>query len=104
MGSYHGWREPRMSPVAPDKIRSFTLLGASGSGKTSLAEALLFTAEVTHRLGSVVEGNSHLDQDPEELKRKISLSSKLQRLDWQGSRLYLADTPGFADFLGEAIG
>ncbi|HEX5033098.1 MAG TPA: elongation factor G, partial [bacterium] len=60
-------------------------------------------AGATHRLGSVDEGSSHLDQDPEEIKRRISLSSKLQSLDWDGHRLYLADTPGFPDFLGEAV-
>ena len=92
-----------MSPREAEKIRSVTLLGASGSGKTSLAEALLFAAGATHRLGSVDEGSSHLDQDPEEIKRRISLSSKLQSLDWDGHRLYLADTPGFPDFLGEAV-
>lgn len=92
-----------MSPREAEKIRSVTLLGASGAGKTSLAEALLFEAGATHRLGSVDEGSSHLDQDPEEIKRRISLSSKLQSLDWDGHRLYLADTPGFPDFLGEVL-
>src|SRR5262245_38837721 len=93
-----------MPKVESDKIRSFTLLGASGSGKTSLTEALLFIAGVTHRLGSVENGSSHLDTDPEEQKRKISLLSKIQTLSWQNYRIHMADTPGFADFIGEAVG
>jgi elongation factor G len=92
-----------MASLEPDKIRSLTLLGASGSGKTSLAEALLYRAETTHRLGKVDEGSSHLDTDPEEIRRKISLFSKIQTLSWQGHRIHLADTPGFPDFIGEVI-
>lgn len=92
-----------MAAIEPDKIRSFSLLGASGSGKTSLAEALLFRAGATHRLGRVDDGSSNLDLDPEEIRRKISLFSKIQTVDWDGHRIHFADTPGFPDFVGEAI-
>jgi len=92
-----------MVESSADKVRSFTLLGASGSGKTSLAEALLFRAQAIHRLGKVDDGTSQLDSDPEEHKRKISLFSKVQSLSWKDYRLHLADTPGFPDFLGEVL-
>ncbi len=92
-----------MPALEPDKLRSFTLLGSSGSGKTSLAESLLFRAEVTRRLGKVDDGSSHLDSDPEELRRKISLFGKVQTLSWDGHRIHFSDTPGFPDFIGEAI-
>jgi len=86
-----------------DKVRSFSLIGASGAGKTSLAEALLFKAQVIHRLGKVDDGSSQIENDPEELKRKITLVSKIQSLPWKEYRLHFADTPGFPDFIGEAL-
>ena len=89
--------------MTPDKIRSFTLIGASGSGKTALAEALLFRAGVCHQLGRSDNGGSYLDTEPEEEKRSATVLPKVQSLIWDKHRLHLADTPGFADFIGGAI-
>jgi elongation factor G len=89
--------------VTAENIRSFTLLGASGSGKTSLAEALLYRAGVLHQLGRSENGGSFLDAEPEEANRAATILSKVQSLAWGKYRIYLADTPGFADFIGQAI-
>jgi len=87
--------------VEPERIRSLTLLGPSGSGKTSLAESLLFRAGVIHHRAE--GGASLLDSEPEEEKRQLTLFSKLQTLIWDKNTLHLADTPGLADFVGNAI-
>ncbi len=89
--------------VATDKIRNVVLVGHSGAGKTSLAEAMLFVAGETGRLGSVDEGHSDLDYDPEEIKRKVSVNLSLAPLEHKGHRINVIDTPGFADFMGEAV-
>jgi elongation factor G len=87
--------------VEPERVRSFTLLGASGSGKTSLAEALLFRAGVIHHRAD--GGGSVLDSEPEEAKRQLTLFCKLQSMVWDRHTLHLADTPGLSDFVGNAI-
>ena len=89
--------------MTPDKIRSFTLIGASGSGKTALAEALLYRAGICHQLGRAENGGSYLDTEPEEEKRSATVLGKVQSLIWDKHRLHFADTPGFADFIGGAI-
>jgi elongation factor G len=89
--------------VTPESIRSFTLLGASGSGKTALAEAFLYRAGVLHQLGRSAAGGSFLDNEPEEEKRAATVTSKLQSVTWGKHRLHFADTPGFADFVGSAL-
>lgn len=90
-----------MSVAELEKIRSFTLLGASGSGKTALAEALLYRAGVLHHLGQA--DTRILDTDPEEQKRKSSVVAKVQSLAWDKHRIHFADTPGLPDFFGEAL-
>lgn len=88
--------------MVPDKIRNVALVGHGGSGKTSLAEALLFVAGATNRLGSVDQGTSIFDYEPEEIDRKISLSLAVASFDWHGHQINIVDTPGYADFSGDA--
>ncbi|MBN1793898.1 MAG: elongation factor G [Candidatus Omnitrophica bacterium] len=85
------------------KTRCFNIVGHAGCGKTSLAEALLFYAKATTRQGRVEEGNTASDFTPEEIERKISISSGILNYQWQGYTCYLVDVPGYADFVGEAI-
>ncbi len=82
-------------------IRNLVLIGHSGCGKTSLAEALLFTAGATSRLGRVDDGSSVLDYEPEEIKRKITISSAFHHYQWKKHTVYLADTPGDDNFLAD---
>ena len=82
-------------------IRNLALIGHGGCGKTTLAEALLFTAGATSRLGRVDEGSSILDYEPEEIKRQISISSAFHHYQWKKHTVYLADTPGDDNFLSD---
>ncbi len=88
--------------MSPDSIRTIALIGHGGSGKTSLAEALLYTAGVTTRLGSVDRGTTLLDHEPEEEERKLSLNLSVASFEWDGCKINLIDTPGYADFSGDA--
>ena len=81
-------------------IRNIALAGHGSDGKTSLAEALLYMAGATDRLGSVPEGNTVCDFDPEEIKRKISVSSAVAPFEYDGVKVNLIDTPGLFDFAG----
>jgi elongation factor G len=85
----------------PAKIRNVALVGHGGSGKTSLAEALLFTSGTINRQGRVEDGNTTSDFDAEEVKRTISLSTSLLPFECNGHKINLLDTPGYADFIPE---
>jgi elongation factor G len=85
----------------PQAIRNCVLVGHGSSGKTSLAEALLFATKATSRLGSVDDGTSHLDYDEDEKKRRISIRAALASFDWREIHVNLIDTPGYDDFVGE---
>lgn len=85
----------------PDKIRNVALVGHSGAGKTTLAEALLFRAGTIPRLGSVEDGTTVTDFDPEEHARGMSLSLALAPFVWKGFKINLIDAPGYADFVGD---
>ncbi|MDD5737610.1 MAG: GTP-binding protein, partial [Candidatus Omnitrophica bacterium] len=84
-------------------IRNIIFVSHSGSGKTSLVEALLYDAKMTTRLGKISEGNTHSDYNSDEIERKISISSKLLHLIWKDTRVHILDTPGYADFVGDVI-
>lgn len=91
-----------MKQVPTDKIRNVVLVGHSGSGKTTLAEALLFEAGAISRVGRVEDGTTVCDFDAEEQRRGQSLSLAVAPFEWKGHRVNLIDTPGYADFEGEA--
>jgi elongation factor G len=85
------------------RLRNVVLAGHAGSGKTTLAEHLLFAAGGLQRLGKVEDGTTSLDFEPEETKRKLSLSLAVATVDHDGYRITLIDTPGYADFVGEEV-
>ncbi|HEU0115413.1 MAG TPA: elongation factor G [Thermomicrobiales bacterium] len=90
-----------MKQYAPDRIRNIGLFSHGGAGKTSLTEALLFDSKTVTRLGRVDEGNTVSDYDPDEIKRKISVSATLAPLEWRETKINVIDAPGYADFQGE---
>ena len=85
------------------RIKNITLAGHNGSGKTSLAEALLYKAGASDRLGKTIDGTTVMDFDPEEVKRKISIGGSVAAFDYEGIKVNLIDTPGIFDFAGEMI-
>ncbi len=82
------------------KILNIALAGHSGSGKTSVAEAMLYVAGASDRLGKISDGNTVLDCDPEEIKRKASIVTAVAPLEWKNYKINLIDTPGLFDFEG----
>ncbi len=83
------------------KVRTFVLISHGGAGKTSLAEAMLFDAGVTTRLGKVDEGTSVMDYEPEEMKRKATISTAFNTLSWNKHLLNIIDTPGDFNFIAD---
>ena len=91
-----------MEKVYTKSIRNVALLGHSGGGKTSLAESMLYISRLTDRLGSVTDGNTVCDYDPEEIKRGYSIAASTAPMLWNGTKINILDTPGFFDFEAEA--
>ncbi len=90
-----------MKEYRTEQIRNVVLLGHGGTGKTSLAEAALFSSGGISRLGKVDDGTTASDFEPDEIKRKISLSLALVPCEWADHKINIIDTPGYADFVGE---
>lgn len=93
-----------MAESKVERLRNVVLVGHSSAGKTSLAEAMLFDAGVTTRLGTVAEGNTVSDYDPEEVRRHISVNTSVLPIPWRDHQLNVLDTPGYIDFAGEVKG
>lgn len=93
-----------MKEYRSDMLRNVGIVSHAGAGKTSLAEALLFNAGAINRLGRVDDGTTTTDFEPEEVKRKVTISTGLAPCEWRDHKVNFLDTPGYADFLGEVKG
>lgn len=89
-----------MKTFTADNIRNVVLAGHGGSGKTALAEAMLFKCGLTDRMGNTAEGNTVCDFDAEEIKRKISINAAVANMEWNGTKINVIDAPGQFDFVG----
>ena len=87
-----------------ESIRNIALVGHGGTGKSSLAEAMLYTSGAVSRLGRVDDGTAAGDFDPEEVQRKISINASVLPCEWKNTKINLIDTPGYPDFVGDVIG
>src|SRR3972149_1254118 len=91
-----------MKEYAPHKLRNVALIGHGSTGKTSLAEAMLFASGATTRLGRVEDGTTVSDWDPDEQKRGLSVNLAVVPVEANGHKINVVDAPGYADFMGEA--
>ncbi|MBR0112723.1 MAG: elongation factor G [Clostridia bacterium] len=89
-----------MKTYSAKDIRNVAIAGHSGKGKTTLAEAMLYLAKATERLGRVADGNTVLDFDAEEKRRKATIATAMAAFEWNNTKINLLDTPGLFDFAG----
>ncbi len=89
--------------IAKD-IRNVAVLGHGGEGKTTLVEAMLYTAGLIDRMGKTDDGSTAMDFDPEETRRHISISTAMAPIEWKSAKINLLDIPGYFDMMGEMIG
>lgn len=92
-----------MATITTEKIRNVCLLGHGGSGKTTLAEAMLFESKDIDRMGKTTDGNTVCDYDPEEISRGYSISTAVASVMWKDNKINIIDTPGYLDFAGDAL-
>lgn len=93
-----------MKEYRSDKLRNVGIVAHGGAGKTSLVESLLFNTGAITRLGRVDDGTTITDFEPEEIKRKVTISAALAPCEWREHKINFIDTPGYADFVGEVKG
>lgn len=92
-----------MNVYDADHIRNVALVGHQGSGKTMLAEAMLYASGALTRMGSIEEGTTVSDYHPSEKERQMTIFSSLLHAEWKGHKINIIDTPGYPDFVGEVI-
>jgi elongation factor G len=93
-----------MASFRTDQLRNVVFIGHGSSGKTTLAESMLFDTGATSRRGRVEDGTTVSDWDDEAIRRRISVGASVIPCEWQGHKINLVDTPGFIDFVGEIKG
>ena len=89
--------------IETKKIRNVALLGHGNSGKTSLAESMLYVTGAIDRLGKINDGNTVCDYDAEEIKRQITISASLAPVNFNNHKINVLDCPGYQDFVGEVL-
>lgn len=87
-----------------DAIRNVVLAGHGGTGKSSLAEAILYSTGAISRMGRVDDGSSASDYDPDEIQRGMSINASVLPCEWKSTKVNLIDTPGYPDFIGDVVG
>ncbi len=92
-----------MNVYRAEQIRNVALIAHGGSGKTTLVDAALYDTGAVNRMGRVDDGSSISDTDPDEIKRRMSISLTVVPVEWHSSKINLLDTPGYADFVGEVM-
>src|SRR5208282_3233236 len=92
-----------MKEHQPADIRNFAIVGHASCGKTMLSEAMLACAGVIGRMGRIADGSTVSDYHPSEKQRLISVQTSLLRAEWMGKKFNILDTPGYLDFISEAL-
>ena len=92
-----------MAAPATEHVRNIVLVGQDGAGKTSLAEAMLYVSGKTPRMGTTHDGKSYLDYDPEEIKRKFTISTSIAPIPFKDYKINVLDTSGHPDFIGDTL-
>lgn len=93
-----------MKEYTPDRIRNIALVGHQDTGKTMLAEAILFDTGATTRMGRIEDGNTMMDTAAEEIERQISILMAMAYVEHKSHKINILDTPGYEDFVGEVLG